>query len=148
MIMSKHKELLVGLIATVSGFLLAYESAGMDYPSKTFPLMVSSLITLFGVILTGMALWRRASSTTRFWPGLHTLAVIACAVVYTVIIEPVGFYLSSFLCILVLSILTATSKVTLRSLGLTVISSLVFLGAIWLLFSYVLQSTIPTGNLF
>ncbi len=144
----KNRDFLVSVMAIVCGALLFNEAMGMTYPSKSFPVAVSGFIIFMGVLLLACSLYKQRVYTTSFWPSIWTLAVIACAVIYVIAIHFVGFYVSSFICIQILSLITSTHKATGRTMVVTALASVVFLGLIWLVFSYFLHSTIPSGMLF
>jgi putative tricarboxylic transport membrane protein len=148
---NRIRDIAVGTIGMLIGLGLSYEAYGMSYPSKVFPLVVSlSIVTLCALIALLAIAFPGALSTKRasFLPSLRSFIVIATALIYVVMIQTVGFYVSSFICVLFLSVITETQPFNGRSLAKTAMATGVFLLGVYLIFSYLLRAPIPEGMIF
>jgi hypothetical protein len=146
--LTRTKDVTVGLIGMAFGAVFLYQAYGMSYPSKVFPVAVCVMIILLNaVIVLREILWSRAikNEVAAFLPSFRAIVVMVTAVVYVGLINFLGFYFSSFFCILFISMVTTNDPVTVRSLVVTVLADVVFLAVVYLVFSYTLNSTVPTG---
>jgi len=146
--LTRTKDVTVGLIGMAFGVVFLYQAYGMSYPSKVFPVAVCVMIILLNavIVLRGI-LWPGAikNEVASFFPSFRAIVVMVTAVVYVGLINFLGFYFSSFFCILFISMVTTNDPVTVRSLVVTVLADVVFLTVVYLVFSYTLNSTVPTG---
>ncbi len=141
----------LGVFGTVFGAAFLYQSETLMYPSKVFPIFISVAIIAISILITaqGIITSPQYKKTGGIFSGLGKPSiVIVIASIYVLSIRHVGFYVASFLCIMVLSIIATRDRQTPASLGSTVIASLVYLGCVYLVFSFLLRSSIPSGMLF
>lgn len=144
----RRRDLGFGLFSFAAGIFLFVESFGMTFPSKTFPLGVSACIIVLGALILGKALMFPAAyegKEAAEAPSRNTVLMMISALIYVSLIPVLGFYTSSFLCIIVMSLLNTHDGASARSVVMTILSGVIFLGLVYLMFSYILQSTIPKG---
>lgn len=141
----------LGVFGTVFGAAFLYQSETLMYPSKVFPVFISIAIIAISILITaqGIITSSQYKKTGGIFSGLGKPAIVTgIAAIYVMSIGHVGFYVASFVCIMVLSIITTRDRLTFASFGSTVIASLVYLGCVYLVFTYALGSSIPSGMLF
>jgi hypothetical protein len=116
-----------------------------------FPVFIAVAIIAISVLITLQGLVT-APGDEKIGGTMATLvkpvAVMFIAVAYVASISYIGFYVASFLCIMVLSIVTARSRTTIVSVGTTTVAALVYLGGVYFVFSYAFRSSVPSGMLF
>lgn len=147
---ARTKDVVLGVIGMTFGGVFLAQAYGMTYPSKVFPLVVCSMIIIVNALIALRAVFMPGLLTkesTRFLPSFRSIIVMVTAVIYIGLIPFLGFYASSFLCILFISVVTTNEPVTKRSLMLTVVADVIFMIVVYIIFSYTLQSTIPHGIL-
>lgn len=146
----RKRDIGLGLIGVSGSAVLLAESMGMTFPSKTFPVGVSACMIVLSLLVLGRAVFFPGTyegKRAEAFASWQTLLMIAGAALYVSLITVLGFYTSSMLCIIFLSLLNAHEGVSARSLIKTILSGLIFLGLVYVIFSYSLQSTIPRGML-
>jgi hypothetical protein len=144
-------DFILGVCGTVFGAAFLYQSGTLMYPSKVFPVFIAVGIIVISVLITLQGLFSSPRGED-IGGTLATLAkpvaVMLIAAVYLLSISYIGFYVASFLCIMVLSIVTTRSQPTIGSVGATTLAALVYLGGVYFVFSFALGSSIPRGILF
>ncbi|MBW3097193.1 tripartite tricarboxylate transporter TctB family protein [Pseudohoeflea coraliihabitans] len=146
-----HKDAALGGFGVLIGAGLALEANRLGYPSKVFPLLVSITILLLSALIGLRAILqsrRFERPQERFLPTFRTFYVAFVAIIYVLLVEVIGFYPSSFLCVIIISILTDKKNISRNVLLKTACAAVVFLAAIYLIFSYGFGSTISDGMLF
>lgn len=143
-------EFILGMGGTAFGFVFLRQADSLSYPSKVYPIFVAFLVLAVSALIMLRAIIRSKSIKVENVDSFttNTFFVMATVVLYTISVSILGFYVSSFVCILVLSIITSQVRTTGRSLLNTVIASIVFLGSVYFIFSYLLNSSISRGLLF
>lgn len=144
----RSKDVKIGLVGMAFGGVFLYQAYGISYPSKVFPIVVCVMIILLNALIVAREiLWPGAANkeVLSFIPSFRAIVVMVTAVVYAGLINFLGFYVSSFVCILFISVVTTSEPLTARSLLMTAIADLVFLACVYVIFSYTLQSTVPSG---
>lgn len=143
-------ELILGLVGMVFGYAFFRQADNIVYPSKVYPIFVSFLVMAISLAITLMALSRSKDFEPEIQDSftMNTFLVMISVIIYTIAVNIVGFYVSSFVCILFLSVITAQNRATGRSYINTIIASLIFLGTVYFIFSYLLNSSISRGYFF
>lgn len=143
-------EFTLGLGGIAFGYVFLRQAESLSYPSKVYPVFVALLVLGISALIAIRAITRSKSIKADILDSftINTFFVMVTVILYTVSVSIIGFYVSSFICILVLSIITAQVRTTGRSLLNTFIASIVFLGSVYFIFSYLLNSSISRGLLF
>lgn len=147
----RTRDITVGIAGLAIAALLGHEAYGMSYPSKVFPLVICVAIFFLSMLIALRAAFRSGTLScqeARFMPSFRSLFVVATAVVYVWLINVLGFYVSSFLCIIIVSIITESESFTKKMLLKTTIATCIFLGMVYVIFSYLFNTTISGGVLF
>src|SRR6056297_142302 len=140
-------DFFLGVCGTVFGAAFLYQSGTLMYPSKVFPIFIAIAIIIVSVLIAiqGLMTSPRHSKTSGIFSGLgKPVIVVFIATAYIVSISHIGFYVASFLCIMVLSLVATRDLPTLASVGATAVAASVYLGVVYLIFSYLLGSSIPS----
>lgn len=144
-------EFVLGLAGVAFGYAFLRQAERLMYPSNVYPIFIAFLIMGISVLIALRGLLRRQSSSITEISDPFTsttFVVMASVVAYTASVTLIGFYVSSFFCILFLSVVTAKARPTWRSFTNTIIAAFVFLGAVYFIFSFTLRSSISQGLLF
>jgi hypothetical protein len=142
----------------LSSFILAaviaiYASLSLfDEPGAAiFPrVVIIAMAILSSLLLIRSVIVGRAGTTTsamefRFRPFLICFVLI---VIYFFLLDWIGFYVASFLFFLAVTFVFGLSDISLRKGALKVLSSAVFMGVLYFLFTTLLKVQIPKGVLF
>jgi hypothetical protein len=132
----------IGIYASLSLF----EEPG----AAIFPRVVLiAMAILSALLLIRSVIVGRAGTTSamefRFRPFLICFVLI---VIYFFLLEWIGFYVASFLFFLAVTFVFGLSEISLRKGALRVVSSAVFMGVLYFLFTTLLKVQIPKGVLF
>ena len=147
----RTRDKVLGAVGVLVAAGLGLEANKLGYPSKVFPLLVSfAILTLSALIGIRAIVQQSGPSGTdgRFLPSFRSFVVIGVVLAYVVSIELIGFYVSSFVCVVVISLVTEKDKTSLYSVIRTTIATSIFLLFVYLIFSYGFKSTISSGVLF
>ena len=148
---ARRRDLILGLVGIMTGTGFGYAANALTYPSKVFPLAVCiAIVVLCALIALRALFWPAGPRTenTRFLPSIRSFLVVVTAVSYVWTIPILGFYVSSFICIMVISILTETETLQPAILLRSALAATIFLAVIYAVFSHGFNSTISGGILF
>lgn len=142
-------ELVSGGIPLVVTLILYLSLRGIDPEAALFPTMLLVIMGALSLAVLIPALWRkqpRAKEKGEAFPFSKVILFSACMVAYIIAVKTLGFYLSSFLFILIVPTLIAKEKrITItsgaRSLGIAV----GFTGILYLLFNTFFHVMTPVG---
>lgn len=145
----KLTELVSGGIPLVVTLILYLSLRGIDPEAALFPTMLLVIMGALSLAVLIPALWRkqpRVKEKGEAFPFSKVILFSVCMVTYIIAVNTLGFYLSSFLFILIVPTLIAKEKrITItsgaRSLGIAV----GFTGILYLLFNTFFHVMTPTG---
>jgi len=139
------------LILTLS-FLFWNDSAGIRPPAHIYPKTIIAITAFLGLALLIQAIFfPKAVSQTKPFVGLkynRILITVITTVIYYFALKTIGFYVSSFFFIIVLSWLLGDRQFGLKILSKLGTLSIVVMGLIYLAFKVFLKVPTPTGILF
>lgn len=147
---ARKKDIWIGLVGILASGVLIYTSYTLTYPSNAFPLLVSWGMLLFSGLILGRALLFLGSLPRlqgQTSPTMKVLTLCVIAFLYALCIEVLGFYTSSLLCILLVSPWVSQERSTARAFMFNVVAACLFMGAIYIIMTYLLKSPIPSGML-
>lgn len=151
MIHRLNGEVFLGFAGLAFGYAFLRQAERLMYPSNVYPVFIAFLIMGISVLIALRGLLRPPGSKTSEISDpftSNTFVVMATVIAYTTSVTVIGFYVSSFFCILFLSVVTARARPTRRSFTNSIVAAFVFLGAVYFIFSYTLRSSISQGLLF
>jgi hypothetical protein len=142
---------LISIACILFGGLLYWAALGSDTPKAYFfPQMLALAMVAMGAAMLVMdfrsggkrqAAWS-ATQWYRIWPGMFVL------VVYMVIAERVGFYVSSWLAFTSIGVLYAPARNRLATAKRCVPIAIGFLAVLYLVFWMLLRVQLPHGFAF
>jgi len=149
----KKPDIVAGAIGTAIGAWILFEGASfpvdlvMKVGPSFYPNLLAGLLILFSVILAVLGgLGRSKGSSEPLNPGSAGFAraalSLAAAVIYTVLLKPVGFFIMTTLFVLALMTLLGNRRplqLALVPLGTSV--------GVWLIFQKLLTISLPAGLL-
>ncbi len=150
--LSMNKDLFAGIFGLAFGGILLYESIKLSYPSKAFPLLISSSTVVFSLLILVFAILKRnakvnTGKTDGIVPSRLTLYIIISSIIYISIIDILGFYSSSFFCIIFVSSILSPKYLKIKTFIFTCLSSFIFLFFVYIIFSFWIKTSIPGGIL-
>jgi len=143
-------ELIAGGIPLVVAGLMYLSLGDVSEPKAAiFPTILLAIMVALSLAILVPALWRKqpkAKEKGEAFPFSKVALFFVCMVTYIIAVKTLGFYLSSFLFLLIVPILIAKEKrMTItsgaRSLGIAV----GFTGILYLLFNTFFHVMTPTG---
>lgn len=146
-----RKEIIVSLVVFASALALYFSLSLMEDPRAViFPRVIIVIIGVLSLILFGQALMMGREMTEkaagfRFGPFLVCFVLI---VLYLVVMEQLGFYVSAFLFYVAVTFVLGWGDLTPKKGGMRVLSAAVFVGILYLLFNRLLAVQTPKGLLF
>ncbi|MCB2215729.1 MAG: tripartite tricarboxylate transporter TctB family protein [Desulfobulbaceae bacterium] len=149
---SMNKDLFAGIFGLAFGGILLYESIQLSYPSKTFPLLISTVTVVFSLSILIFTILSRNSkvfsgNTDGIIPSRLTIYIIISSIIYISMIDILGFYSSSFFCIIFLSSMLSNKKLEIKTFIFSCLSSFIFLFFVYIIFSLFIKVSIPDGIL-
>ncbi len=149
---SVNKDLFAGIFGLAFGGLLLYESIQLSYPSKAFPLLISSSTVVFSLLILIFSVLKRnvkvvPSENDGILPSRLTIYIIISAIIYILLIDLLGFYSSSFFCIIFVSSILSPNHLKIKPFIFTCLSSFIFLFFVYIIFSFWIKTSIPDGIL-
>ena len=140
---------LTAIVCIALGVFLYWAALGSDYPlAYFFPQMLGLAMVMLGVAMFVMELGKNRKPTAgidipwaRLWPGILVLLV------YMVVAQSVGFYVSSWLAFATIGILYAPGR-ALATAKRCVPISVAFLAVLYLVFWTLLRVQMPRGFAF
>jgi hypothetical protein len=145
-----RKDAIVGL-ACLLGSVLIYSTLGhIDEPrAVTFPkTIIIIMIILSALLLLQGLLVKSAEEKGPSYPWLRFLILFGLIVVYFAVSESLGFYTSAFLFFIAVTYILGKNDLTMKKAGLRALSSAIFTGVLFMLFSVMLEVQTPRGVLF
>lgn len=122
--------------------------------AKMFPRVVISILFLLAVCQGIYAVIKRPSAEKKSsakkstpYPWGKVLTVTAGVVMYISLMEFIGFYASSFLFIVAVTLIIQPNVIDAKCVTTRIASSLVFVGVLYVLFNLILAVQTPKGFL-
>ena len=137
--MEKRQDVILGLLFTGLGLAAAWIATSYSGAGGIYPIVLSLTMAFIGLIITSRAV-RKISDVPRDLtdaPFRLFLTLAACAL-YVAMVTVLGFYTASVLLLLLLPVLLGFR----RPLYL-VLTVFIFMLAVWVLFSVVLEKPLP-----
>jgi hypothetical protein len=148
-----NRDLLAGLILFIIG-LIAFANAGSDMMNWAFPLLATYFVLFAGAVLIVSALFAavtgrpldvvRVSADDRvIWRDVFTFLVIALC--YLMVMSGLGFWLSSFLMLLLVSLYLTKDK-TRHNVALAIGTSIAACIVAYVVFEQVFYVPLPDAT--
>ena len=145
------KDALVGLICLV-GSVVLYATLDMieDPRAITFPRTVITIMGILSALLLiqGLVMKTPGAEKGPSYPWLRFLMLFGMIVLYLAVSETLGFYLSAFLFFVAVTYVMGSADLSPKKAATRALSSAVFTGVLFVLFSVILEVQTPRGLLF
>lgn len=147
---NKVADILTGIVSILVAFAFYVQGGEMEFESVIFPLVVEVFLVLTGIFMlirgfrdnTGEA---HDKTDLDYRRGM--LMVVA-TILYIAAINTIGFYVSSFVFLMLMSWFLSDRGLTAKSLGISVFFAMIMCGAVYGTFSMFLEVPTPVGILF
>ncbi|MDR3177121.1 MAG: tripartite tricarboxylate transporter TctB family protein [Desulfovibrio sp.] len=147
---AKKEWLCIAGMLVVNAFFYFQLPERSEAGASLFPgLMMLLLLGLTAVKTVSQLRFPKADSggTKEPFPLARVLVVVVAVIIYIAIIEPVGFYISSFLFFLLTTVAIQTTPRTPRAIAVRFCLAFGFVAFLYALFTLLLQVQIPKGIL-
>lgn len=147
------KELVSALVMSVLIVLFAVQLEDMADEAKLFPQLLLVCMGIFNIGQYVLAWIRHRSGidhalSLQGYPLKRVLILFILTLVYLGILEYAGFYLASILFFFIGTLIAQPMPLTGRNVGIRALGCLLFVGALYLLFTVLLKVQIPEGVAF
>jgi len=143
------RDALVGLVCFVGSVALFFALGHIEEArAAAFP---RTIIIIMG-ILSGMlflqhVLFRKPQAKQAPFPWIRVGGLFVLIVIYLALLEPVGFYLASFLFFLAVYFIMGWARVDSKQVIRWVVGSVAFTAILYVLFNVLLEVQTPRGLL-
>jgi len=137
--MEQRQDIAVGLIFIGLGIAAAWMATSYSGAGGTYPMVLGILLTLLGGIVAVRALRAGSTATRVLIEGpVKMITAVGAGVIYVALVVPLGFYTSSTLLMLALPFALGFRQ------GLyALIVTIIFMAAVFLVFSILLEKPLP-----
>lgn len=147
---NKVADILTGIVSILVAAVFYLQGGGLAFESVIFPKVIETFLVLTGIFMivrgvrdnTGEAKDKTDLDYRRGFFIVFATALYLAAVTF------IGFYVSSFVFLVLVSWFLGERGLTVKSLGISVIFALIMCGAVYGTFSMFLEVPTPTGILF
>lgn len=150
MLSSRKADIYCGIAGITVAFAFYIQGRSLEYESNLFPLVLEAFLTLTGIYLLVSGFTRKhykPMNPENIAYG-RAFLIIGATIVYILGIMFIGFYVSSFAFLTVMSWLLSDRGRTPASLGISTFFGLILTGAVYVTFSLFLNVPTPSGILF
>lgn len=142
-------DFLITLACTLIGVFFIGQSLQLEGVPRIFPLVVFSLIVVFGIIVCLQELGKKHAASSEK-PAYFTVAIyFVMSMLSYLLIEPMGFYTAMFTCMLIMlvygMIVVQRKKASLGNLARIVVLDLGITFVEYACFAWLLRVPTPTG---
>lgn len=137
--MEQRQDIVLGLVFVGLGIAAAWMATSYTGAGGTYPMVLGIILTLLGGAVAVRAV-RAGSTAERILIDAPSkmITAVGIAVIYVALVVPLGFYTSSLLLMLALPI-----ALGFRQWAYALIVALVFMGFVFLVFSFLLEKPLP-----
>jgi len=151
--MSMRKVNIISAVLILAlSFLFWNDAAGIRPPAHIYPKTIIAITAFLGFALLIQAIFfPKTVSQTKPFAGLkynRVLLTVITTVIYYFALKTIGFYVSSFFFIIILTWLLGEREFGVKVFAKLGILSIVVMGLIYLAFKVFLKVPTPTGILF
>lgn len=137
------------VVLIVVGLAAIYAANDFSMLGSVFPKVISGLmIFLAGLYLVLAWLKPTPARTHEAGSGLRRLGVMVTMIVWSLLLEPIGFLPASVIAFAALLLVANFDRWTVRIVLIYAASGIVVLGALYSIFKFALQVPLPQGWLF
>lgn len=150
MLSSKKADIYFGLFSIALALAFYVQGRELTFESVLFPIILEVFLTVTGIILLlrGFAGKQDKPLGGSNIAYSRAFLIIGATIVYLLGIMFIGFYISSFVFLIVMSWLLSDRGLTVSSFGISTLFSLILTGAVYITFSLLLSVPTPSGILF
>ncbi len=145
------KDVIVALVCLI-GSIALYFSLGTisEETARTFPrvVIVISIILSALLLIQGIVLKRGVVKAGKRFPWGRFFLLLAIIIVYFIVMQPLGFYVSAFLFFVAVGLIVGRVDLTTSKATARVLQSALFTAILFLLFNVLLKVQTPRGMLF
>lgn len=146
----KKADILTGIVNIVVAAAFYVQGRELEFHSNIFPLLLEAFLVISGIylIIRGMMCKGEACSAGENINYNRAFIMILATVFYIVCVNLIGFYVSSFAFLTLMSWFLSDRGLNLKSLGISLGFAAVLTGAVYLTFTVFLGVPTPAGFLF
>ncbi|MGI5962668.1 MAG: tripartite tricarboxylate transporter TctB family protein [Lawsonibacter sp.] len=145
---TRIQDLVIGLIVSGIGIFGIVNAMGMPDGTRPYTLVVTSIFTVLGLLLTGRSIYFRHKpshdcSVVTVKEMINPMIAFLMILVYTLLLNVIGFFVTSAIFMLVMMVWMGYRKIPQM-----VLTTGIMLGFIYVLFVFQLKVVLPSGILF
>ena len=147
---NKVADILTGIVSLLFAAAFYVQGTELEFESNVFPLVIEVFLVLTGVYMLVRGLMDKsgeAHDKTDLNYRRGFLMVFA-TIVYVAAINIIGFYVSSFAFLVLMSWLLNDKGLNVKTLGVSTIFAVIMMAAVFGTFSLFLEVPTPVGILF
>lgn len=146
----KKADILTGIVNIVVAAAFYVQGRELEFHSNVFPLLLEAFLVITGLylIIRGLMCKGKECSTGENINYNRAFIMVLATVFYIVCVNLIGFYVSSFAFLTLMSWFLSDRGMNLPSLGISFGFAIVLTGAMYLTFTVFLGVPTPAGFLF
>ncbi len=150
MVSSRKADLIAGLASIAVALIFGFQGRELSFASNIFPRVLEVFLILAGavLILRGLSRSMEQPGKKEHIDYSRAWLVVLASLIYVAAINYIGFYVSSFVFLTLLSWLLSDRGRNLPSLGISTLFGLLVTGALYATFWLFLKVPTPQGLLF
>ncbi|MFZ5943579.1 MAG: tripartite tricarboxylate transporter TctB family protein [Bacillota bacterium] len=149
--MRKVNFIIAGLILTISYFFWT-DAAGIRPPAHIYPKTIIAITAFLGfALLIQSIFFPKSLIQGKPFEGINyprVLTTIVATIIYFFVLKTIGFYVTSFFFIIILTWILGEREIGLKIFAKLGLLSLVVMGLVYASFKVFLNVPTPTGILF
>lgn len=148
----RNVNIISGILILATSFLFWNDAADIRPPAHIYPKTIIAIVAFLGLALLIQAIFfPKAVAQTRPFAGIkykRVLLTIVSSIIYYFALKSIGFYVSSFFFIIILTWLLGEREVGAKVFARLGALSIIVMTLIYLAFKVFLKVPTPTGILF
>ena len=147
---NKMADILTGIVTLMVAAVFYVQGIDLEMESKIFPQVIEVFLVLTGILMLVRGIMDKSGSSTgdANINYRRAMLMVLAAVVYVAAITMIGFYVSSFVFLLLMSWLLNDKGLNLKTLGVSTVFTIIMMAAVYGTFGLFLEVPTPTGILF
>lgn len=147
---NKVADILTGIVSILVAAAFYVQGGELEFESNVFPLVIETFLVLTGVymIIRGLLDKSGKSSNSSDIDYRRGLLIVAATIVYLAAVNFVGFYVSSFVFLVLMSWFLSDRGLNVKSFGISTAFAVIMIVAVYGTFSMFLEVPTPVGILF
>lgn len=147
---NKVADILTGVVSILVAAAFYVQGGELEFESNVFPLVVETFLVLTGIymIIRGILDKTGKSDDKTDLNYRRGMLMVFATIVFLVCVNVIGFYVSSFVFLVMMSWVLGEKGLTAKSLGISVLFAVIMITAVYGTFSMFLEVPTPTGIFF